>query len=273
MRLGQDSFIKKKLSAKTEEKLHRVLNSFRSLMDAYEVDGELVYATAAFRYLQNKNSLIKRIYQNTNININIISGGEEADIIFKNHQFLKTKIIDFKKNDYLYVDVGGGSTEIVYFKSGVKKCYASFSIGTIRVMNSLVSKEDWKKMDTWINKNIIKGSSSKKSTPLNLLGSGGNIAKIIELIEENYNIKNAITDVSHLDKIHQFLSKYTLKERIEKLELRPDRADVIIPACEIFLKIARKSKVNYIFAPPMSITDGMFIKMSENYLDKFKNNK
>ena len=251
LRLGIDVFSKGEIGAEREKMMMQTMRIFSDLMKIYKVDHYRACATSAMRDAKNGERIIKDIQNKTGIAIEIISGDEEASIIFENHI---AETLD-KEFGYLYIDVGGGSTELMYFENEKLKYKKSFNIGTIRLMNDLVTKETWEELETEIKKNII----SKK--PILGIGSGGNINKIASLSKTkdgkpmmNTTLKNFYKD----------LSKLSVEERMHQYNMRKDRADVIVPALMIFNKVLSTAKITKIYVPKISVADGLIHHIYDN---------
>ncbi|MFC6269054.1 Ppx/GppA phosphatase family protein [Frigoriflavimonas asaccharolytica] len=255
LRLGMDVFTTGEIGETREKMMLDTMKIFSDLMKIYEVEHYRACATSAMRDAKNGQDIIKKIKENTGINIEIISGDEEASIIVENH------IEDgLDKNfGYLYVDVGGGSTELMYYENEKLKYKKSFNIGTIRVMNDLVTKEMWKELETEVKNNIL----SKK--PILGIGSGGNINKIASLSKTK---DGKAIQFSTMNKFYKELSPLSIEERMEKYNLRRDRADVIVPALSIFNKILSSAKITKIFVPKISVADGLIHNIYDNLKNK-----
>jgi exopolyphosphatase/guanosine-5'-triphosphate,3'-diphosphate pyrophosphatase len=257
VRLGDEAFIDKCLSDVKKEDLIKSMIAFRNLMDVHHVLSYRACATAALRSLENGIEIIESIRKRADINLDIISGGEEANLILSNK--VEEKIGDGHGN-CLYIDVGGGSTELALICDGVLIAYQSFEIGTIRILKNMVDAKVWKLMRKWleINANGLKN--------LVAIGSGGNINSIYKLYLE-YTHKPAKDYLSKdgLDKIHEYLNQFSYDDRIKKLGLKPDRADVIIPAAEIFQYVLKTTSVKKIYIPKSGLSDGIIKDLYKKY--------
>lgn len=231
--------------------------AFKYLMDVEDVVAYRACATSAMREASNGKEVVKRIKKETGIEIEIIGGKEEAEIIYSNQI---VEMID-DLNPYLYVDVGGGSTEISLFSEKKRVATQSFDIGTIRILNDKVSKKDYKKMKDWIKDLKFNGKEVK------LIGSGGNINKIYKTSAKK---EGEPLLYNELEEINKFLNFYTVDERIKILGMNPDRADVIIPASEIFLKIMKWSEATQIIVPTIGVSDGIVRQLYKDYCKKKK---
>ncbi|MCJ0743271.1 Ppx/GppA phosphatase family protein [Pedobacter montanisoli] len=255
LRLGDDAFLDQKISAKKTEELVKTLVAFKNLMDVYHVSAYLACATSAMREAQNGSQIIKKVKKEADIDLEIIEGQREANIIYANHI---EQNLDTKKN-YLYIDVGGGSTELSIFVN--KQLYASksFNIGTIRILDNQDKEEIWTEMKNWVK------SYTKDLKNLAGIGTGGNINKLFRISGEKDDMPLSFLK---LKAIYNELIGYSLKERISVLKLNPDRADVIVPACEIYLTIMKWTGVKQIFVPRVGMVDGIINLLIEENLEK-----
>ncbi len=255
LRLGDDAFLDQYLSDKKTNDLIKTMVAFRNLMDVYKVSKYLAFATSAMRDAANGPAVVTKIMEEANINLEIITGQKEASIIYATHI---EQILDSEKN-YLYIDVGGGSTELSLFSAGNLVASKSFNIGTIRILDNKDSEENWNAM-----KNFIKDNTRQFKVILGI-GTGGNINKLYKIAEEPN--KAPLTFVK-LKSIYNHLNSYSLRDRINLLGLNQDRADVIIPACEIFLTIMRIANIKNLFVPTYGLVDGMIQSLIENKINK-----
>lgn len=255
IRLGEDSFTQRKISKEKQENLLKAMNGFRFLIDAYEAVDYIACATSAMREAENGNEIVKKIKKESGINLEIIDGGKEAYIINSNH--IEKKL--GKNNSYLYIDVGGGSTELTLFSNDNSITSRSFNIGTVRLLENLVAKKNWKEMKNWIKENTT------KYQPLIGIGSGGNINKIFRLSRKK---EGSPISYKKIKEIYEFLKTYSLEERIKVLGLRPDRADVIIPASEIYLSVMKWGKIKQMSVPEIGLSDGLIHILYEKYKEK-----
>lgn len=257
IRLGDDAFAQQLVSDQKADKLINTMIAFKHLMAAYQPLDYLACATSAMREAKNGDGVVKAIKEQSGIELSIIDGKKEADIIFSNHIAEKLDIT----HSYLYIDVGGGSTELTFFskRDNNKMLSKSFNIGTVRILNDLVAKESWKEMKQWIKKN------SKIFDKVSAIGSGGNINKIFRL---SLKKENKPLSYKNLKEINSFLNSYSFEERIKILGLRPDRADVIIPAAGIYLSVMKWGKIKEIFVPQIGLADGLIHILYERYKRK-----
>jgi exopolyphosphatase/guanosine-5'-triphosphate,3'-diphosphate pyrophosphatase len=243
IRLGEDVFLNGKISEKKAEKLITAMRGFRELIKVYEVDGYRAVATSAMRDASNSSEIIKRIKLEADLDVEIIDGKLEAQLVFSNH----IEELLNPKHSYLYIDVGGGSTELTLYSNHKVIASKSFNIGTVRMLLNKVEKEEWELMKEWIRKSTFGYS------PLHAIGSGGNINKIFKMSKkENKNLSYI-----KLKGIHDMLNSYTYEERIDVLGLKPDRADVIVHASKIFITIMKLAEIEDIFVPQIGLSDGI----------------
>lgn len=245
LRLGDDAFKDKQISPKNVDKLLLVMKSFRALIDFYEVDGLRACATSAMRDASNGAEIAARVQKETGISIEVIDGKTEAQIIFANHI---AEELD-QDHDYLYIDVGGGSTEITLFSKTQIVASRSFNVGTIRMLNDLVTTGTWQGFKGW-----IKETMRDRKRPLMAIGSGGNINKIFKMSRLK---PSQPLPFETLKELHDMLEEHTLEERIRTLGLNPDRADVIVPAARIFRTAMKAAQVGEILVPQIGMADGL----------------
>ena len=253
IRLGEDVFLNGKISEKKIEKLVTAMRGFHEIIKVYEVDAFRAVATSAMRDASNSKEIIDLIKKETGLQIEIIDGKLEAQLVFSNHieEMLNPK------HAYMYIDVGGGSTELTLYHNQKVIASKSFNIGTVRMLLNKVEKDEWEVLKDWIKKATL------GIHPIHAIGSGGNINKIYKMAKkENNNIS-----YSKLKGIHDMLNSYTYEERIEVLGLKPDRADVIIHASKIFITIMKIGEMETIFIPQIGLSDGIV----HDLYDKHKN--
>jgi exopolyphosphatase/guanosine-5'-triphosphate,3'-diphosphate pyrophosphatase len=244
LRLGFDVFTKGTISREKRSMILHMMRAFSALLDLYQVDAVKAYATSAMRNATNSDSIVNEIKKHTGIKIEIITGGKEADLLYQSHA---AERID-KTKTYLYVNVGGGSTELTLFTKGKAEQELSYEIGTIRILKNTVKQSQWDELKNELQ-DII-----KKNPPTAIIGTGGNINKIFSLSKHKegkpltYNL---------LKSYYRKFSQLTTAERIKKYKLREDRADVVVPALDIYLSIMQWSKVNMMYVPRVGLVDGI----------------
>jgi exopolyphosphatase / guanosine-5'-triphosphate,3'-diphosphate pyrophosphatase len=253
IRLGEDVFLQGKITDKKADRLITALRGYAELIRAYGVDGHRAVATSAMRDASNGKEIIARAKEEAGIEIEIIDGKEEAALVFLNH----IEELLNPRHAYLYIDVGGGSTEITLYFDNKVIAARSFNIGTVRMLLEKVDKEEWEEMRAWLKRN------TNGVHPLHAIGSGGNINKIFKMSGKK-ETKHLSYD--KLKGIYEMLCSYTYQERVERLELKPDRADVIIPAAKIFLFIMKHADIEKVFVPQVGLSDGIVHRMYEDHL-------
>lgn len=253
LRLGDDAFIQKHISDKKAAELLKAMQAFRNLMDVYKVTDYLAYATSAMREADNGDELVKIIKEQANIDLEIVHGSKEASVIYASHI---DQNIDKSKN-YLYIDVGGGSTELSLFSAGEMIVSRSFNIGTIRILDNQDTEETWNDMRDFIRDN------TRNFKQLSGIGTGGNINKLFRLSDEKDGLPLSF---ARLRQLYTYLSSFSLKDRINVLGLNHDRADVIIPACEIYLTVMKNANIKNIYVPRVGMVDGIIQTLIEKNL-------
>lgn len=257
LRLGFDVFSIGELSEKKADKLRRLMKAFRQLMKIYDVDDYRACATSAMRDARNGRTIIKKIEKDTGIRIEIIDGQEEARMIYNNH----IECMEDRLGNYMYVDVGGGSTEINLLTNGELVWSVSCNIGTVRMLSNAVKEGTWQQMEEELMK-VTEGVAA-----INIIGSGGNINKLFRLADKK-DKKLQRLPVSSLQTVYDVLKPLTPEERVEAFSLKQDRADVIVPAAEIFLKIAEVVHAEYIYVPVIGLSDGIIDNLYAKSLEK-----
>lgn len=257
LRLGFDVFSIGELSEKKVDKLRRLMKAFRQLMKIYDVDDYRACATSAMRDARNGRMIIKKIEKDTGIRIEIIDGQEEARMIYNNH----IECMEDRQGNYMYVDVGGGSTEINLLTNGELVWSVSYNIGTVRMLSNAVKEGTWQQMEEELMK-VTEGVAA-----INIIGSGGNINKLFRLADKK-DKKLQRLPVSSLQTVCDVLKPLTPEERVEAFSLKQDRADVIVPAAEIFLKIAEVVHAEYIYVPVIGLSDGIIDNLYAKSLEK-----
>ncbi len=244
IRLGQDVFTTGKISEHNIQRMVDSMKSYRLLMNVHGVKDYKAYATSAMRDADNGDKVVRLIKKECGIEIEIIDGSHEAAIIAMTDLH---SIIDDDKV-YLYVDVGGGSTEFTLFVNGKTAASRSFKIGTVRLLNDMVESDLWKEAESWI-KEIC-----KPYPYLDLIGSGGNINNIFKNSGKAYGKP---LSYFYITSYYEQLQSYSYEERIYKLGLNQDRADVIIPACRIYMRAMKWSGGKNIYVPKIGLSDGI----------------
>ena len=252
IRLGEDVFRFGRISEEKREKLAKTMNAFRLLIETFEAVSYRACATAAMREPQNGAEVIAFDKKQSGIDIEIIDGKTEAQIIYYNHI---EEHLDHDQN-YLYIDVGGGSTELTLFVKNKVVASQSFNIGTIRLLHDQVSKETWTDFKEWIRE------KTKALDSLTAIGSGGNINKLFKMADKK---ENKPLTFSKIQENYYFLKEFSVEQRITILGLNPDRADVIVPASKIFLTVMKTAGIDKIIVPQIGLSDGIVHLLYEQY--------
>jgi exopolyphosphatase/guanosine-5'-triphosphate,3'-diphosphate pyrophosphatase len=255
LRLGDDAFKLGRISIEKEKQMIETMHSFKHLMNAQEIISYKAFATSAMRDALNGPVIVDHIEKTTGIKIDIISGEEEANVISGEEipKYIKAK------DKLLFVDVGGGSTEFTYHNKK-KSIRESFDIGTIRYMTDTVHKDEWKRLKKWLAEHKLTESN------IPILGSGGNINKIYK--QQRRRTSDLHISTESLRQFYEEMRVLTYTERIIQHNLNPDRADVIIPACEIFLGIIDLTGTKKIYVPKIGLSDGIVRSLYQDYKEK-----
>lgn len=248
LRLGMDVFSHGEILSERKAMVINSMKIFSDLMSLYQVENYRACATSAMRDAANGDEIREIVKETSGIQIEIISGDEEAGLIFGNHI---AETLD-EENDYLYIDVGGGSTELSYFENQKLTYKKSFNIGTIRLLNNLVTDDQRKELKVEIKNHI------HHDRPIVAIGSGGNINKTFSMSKTK---DGKPLTLSALKKFLKELSQLTVEERMKTYHIREDRADVLVPALEIYTKVMSWSGINKIYVPKISVADGLIKKM------------
>jgi exopolyphosphatase/guanosine-5'-triphosphate,3'-diphosphate pyrophosphatase len=250
LRLGLEVFKQGKISAEKEEQIIKLLKAYKLLMDLHQVDDYLMMATSAMREAQNGKDIAQRVKQEIGMDLQIISGDEESEVVNKG----LLRVLDDK--NYLHIDVGGGSTEITLFSQKKALFSKSFEIGSVRLLEKAVPEKTWKEMQSWVEKNI------KDAVPkLTAVGIGGNINKILELSKR----KSKSLTIKDIEEVIETLSKYSIEELINEWGLNPDRADIIAPASNVYLSVMKWAKIKEIIVPGLGLKDGIMEILAEKH--------
>jgi exopolyphosphatase/guanosine-5'-triphosphate,3'-diphosphate pyrophosphatase len=244
LRLGFDVFETNHISEERTKMLLDTMQGFRHLMNAYNVEAVKACATSAMRDATNSEQVIATVAEKAGIQIEIISGDTEANLVYENHV---AENMD-RDHSYMYIDVGGGSTEISFFTNGILIFKNSFNIGTIRLLKNLLDDAQWEEMKSSI-KNVSKGQKAVIA-----IGSGGNINKVFSLSKRK---DGKPLSLELLRDYHRELEAFPLEERIVRYNLRKDRADVIVPALSIYINAMRWAGADEIYVPKIGLADGL----------------
>lgn len=256
LRLGLDVFSEGKIMPATAEKFVKLMTAFKLLLDLYEVEAFRVCATSAFRESANGREIAERVWNTIQLPIDIITGDEEAYLINKAIE----KYLDEK--NYLHIDVGGGSTELNLYVNREKIASESFRLGSVRNMQLHDFPDAWVQMEHWVDEHIL-----PHMHPITAIGTGGNISKLFDLATQK-NKKGKSISLGELSNVHFLVSRMSIEERISQLMLNPDRADVIVPASEIYLHIMQKAKAKKILVPDLGLKDGIIATLLDRVKDQ-----
>lgn len=255
IRLGDDVFEKGKICIEKEDKLVKSMHAFKNLMEVHGILGYKACATSAMRSASNGKKIVQRIKNETEISIDIIDGQKEAEIIHSMHLAEQIK----KYHTFLYIDVGGGSTEMTVFHQNHAVLSHSFNIGAVRILKGLDKRSEWKKMDEWMQK--VDNRYEIEAA----IGSGGNINKLFKMSAKK---DGAALRFEVLDQLFEELAAKTVEERIYKYGLNTDRADVIVPAAKIFVTIMSHLNIKRVYVPKIGVSDGLIHLQLREHLAK-----
>ena len=256
LRLGHDVFTTGRISDKSIGKFKKLMTAFKLLVDLYEVDDYMFCATSAMRESENGSALAQQVASELGVIIHIIDGNREAEFINRAiHSFLNEKT-------YLHIDVGGGSTELNLYVKGKKIKTRSFKIGSVRVLERNDSPLMWEDMEHWVKEHIKKSFGK-----VTAVGTGGNISKIFELAKMK---PGKTISRQKVKDIREMVQGFSLEERIYKLQMNPDRADVIIPASDIYIKVMEWANASSILVPEVGLKDGIMMYLYEKNVSQKK---
>lgn len=251
IRFGEDVFARGYISDPKVDKFVKLMHSFKLLLEVHDVDGYMICATSAMRTAQNAPAIVRHVFELLDMDIRIIDGKAEAELINKAIR----SFLDEEKH-YLHIDVGGGSTEFNIYADGVKMASQSFELGSIRHMQGNESEEIWQTMKRWVKEN------AKLHQPTRAIGTGGNINKIFDLAGKQ---QGKPIFRKQIEEIVAQLAMTRLEDRINLLLLNPDRADVIVPAAEIYLSAMKWAKIESMLVPSVGLKDGMMQELYEQF--------
>ncbi len=251
LRLGDDVFTKGKIGEEKKKLFIMTMNAFKLIIDIHKVKVYMACATSAMREAENGQAIVKRVEKKLGLKIHIISGEKESQLILKS-------VLNYfpQSGNYINIDVGGGSTEMTIIRNHVPIISKSFPVGTVRLMDGMVDPKIWKDMEKWVLKN------TKGIQDLAALGTGGNINKLHRMLSKN---ANAAVPFSALKELHNKISNLPIQERIYKLKLNPDRADVIEHAGKIYLSIMEWANIKEIYSPAAGLKEGIILELWEKY--------
>jgi exopolyphosphatase/guanosine-5'-triphosphate,3'-diphosphate pyrophosphatase len=251
LRLGHDVFTDGSISPESEVRIFKLMHAYKLLMDLHEVQDYSICATSAMREASNSAEIITRVHKILDMKIHLIDGTREAELI----NDVVVKSLNPKKN-YLHIDVGGGSTELNFYRNQEKFATKSFKIGSVRLLEGKEKAGDWEKMQLWISqqKSLIHG-------PVHAVGTGGNISKLYNMSAQVDEKKSM--DFKELKKVADYVASFSYEERVNKLRLNTDRADVIVPAASIYLTAMELADCATIFVPDLGLKDGIIQMLHE----------
>ncbi|WP_192351424.1 phosphatase [Algoriphagus sp. Y33] len=254
LRLGLDVFHNQKISEVNRRKFVKLMRAFKILIDLYEVDDYMACATSAMRESVNGKEIVLEVKEEIGLKINIIDGNKEAELINKSlNKF-------FDEKTYLHIDVGGGSTELNIYKNREKIASKSFQIGSVRALQDQVAIPVWNSMENFVRKYL------ENSPSVTAIGTGGNINKIFELSLPRKNKR--YLDFGKIEEVLSRLETLTFEERVNKLNLNHDRADVIIPAGKIYQRVMLAAKSKKMIVPDLGLKDGIIQVLYERNISK-----
>lgn len=252
VRLGEDVFTAGKISKQKISQLVKTMRAFKYLMEVHDTKIFRACATSAMREAKNRRAVIQKVKADAGIDIELLSGDAEADLIFSN--YFAQNLND--KGSYLYIDVGGGSTELTLIKNGKKIKGQSFELGTVRMLSNATDTKVWERARRWIQ------SSIKESDNITAIGTGGNINTVFKIAGKK---PSQLITLQEIKNQHDLLNRYTVDQRITKLKMKPDRADVIIPACEIYVRLMQYARINQMIVPKIGLADGIILDLFSNW--------
>lgn len=245
IRLGADAFMKGKITRENRKRMLLGMEAYKKVMDVHGVEDYRACATSAMREASNGAKLARKIKKQTGINIEIIDGQEEARLIFESKMFDR---IGPEEHRFLYIDVGGGSTELTMLEHNEITASRSFKVGTVRLLNGMDTSEEWKAMEQWIGENVKRGDD------LGIIASGGNINKVHKMSGKKLTEP---LSMRYLNSQHKILSGLTRDEMVTELGLNFDRADVILPALNIYRSVMQWSHARHMYVPKIGVSDGI----------------
>lgn len=254
LRLGMDVFHTGKISYESEARIKKLLQAYKLLMELHEVDAYMICATSAMREAENGTNIVERIINEMSMEIHLIEGEQEAQLI---NNVIVLELEDNKT--YLHIDVGGGSTELNIYQGQKKIAAESFKIGSVRLLEHKEAPDVWEKMHAWVNENL------PKNVEVTAAGTGGNISKLFKMIKTKRNNKATLAD---LEKMRNYIAKFSLEERMNQLQLNADRADVIVPASDIYIEVMKWAGATEIMVPDLGLKDGILMLVYETLMNE-----
>lgn len=255
LRLGHDVFTQGRITPQSEDRMMKLMLAYQLLMELHEVDDFMACSTSAMREAENGAEVREHIEQRTGIHIQIIDGQREAELV--NNIVVKS----LAEGQYIHIDVGGGSTELNIYKDRQKMNAKSFKLGSVRLLEGKESKNVWPKIKEWINQNV------DYNQPIQAVGTGGNINKLFDLSSK---LSESSTSLEEIVRMRDYIAQFSLSDRINKLQLNPDRADVIVPAGDIYTSAMKWAGASIIHVPDVGLKDGMLQLLYERACRKKK---
>ncbi|WP_025763448.1 Ppx/GppA phosphatase family protein [Dyadobacter tibetensis] len=256
LRLGHDVFTIGEISPFSEDRMIKLMLAYQLLMELHEVEDYMACSTSAMREAVNGHQVRDNIQQRTGINIQIIDGKKEADLV--NNVVIKS----LGEGQFLHIDVGGGSTELNVYRDHKQIVSKSFKLGSVRLLEGKETKGSWQKIEEWIRKNV------DYTQPIQAVGTGGNINKLFDLSSK---LSESSTSLSEIIRMKEYIAQFTLVERINKLQLNPDRADVIVPAGDIYTSAMKWAGAEIMHVPDVGLKDGMLQQLYDRAQARQKN--
>jgi len=256
LRLGHDVFSSNRISDTSKEKFKKLMKTYKLLLELYEVDDYMFCATSAMRESENGQELADEVKEELGVTIHIIDGNLEAEMI---NRAISSYL---EEETYLHIDVGGGSTELNLFTHGKKIKTRSFKVGSVRVLEHHDSPIMWTDMEHWVKSNV-----KKEYGKVTAVGTGGNVSKIFELAKKK---PGQAISIKRVKEIRDMIEGFSLEQRIYELQMNPDRADVIVPASNIYLKVMEWANAKQILVPDVGLKDGILLHLLEKNLSQKK---
>ncbi|MBO0929881.1 Ppx/GppA phosphatase family protein [Fibrella aquatilis] len=242
LRLGHDVFTHGALTPESVQRTVKLMQAYKLLMELHEVEGFMACATSAMREATNGREVVELVKARSGIPIQIIDGQREAQLINN------VVVLALDERQTIHIDVGGGSTELNFYKNRIKLNSRSFKIGSVRLLEGKETKGAWQKMHDWVAENV------DRTQPIVAVGTGGNISKLFNLVAKT---SDTTTTLAEIQRMHDYIAGFSLDDRINKLRLNADRADVIVPAAEIYLAVMEWAGATEIAVPDLGLKDGI----------------
>ncbi len=255
LRLGHDVFNFGELTPESEARTTKLMQVYKLLMELHEVEGYMACATSAMREASNGPDIARRIETATGVKIHIIDGQKEAELINN----VVVQALDDRQ--FLHIDVGGGSTELNLYVNRQKVNSRSFKIGSVRLLEGKETKGAWRKIEDWVEDNV------DASREIIAVGTGGNISKLFNLAAKTSEEGTTLTEI---ERIRNHIATFSLDDRINKLRLNADRADVIVPAADIYISVMKWARASQIIVPDLGLKDGIIQLVYSQHMKKRK---